>query len=293
MPDAVQSASRIENGQPGASTGIPLFYLGGDPTVQPLLARLRAVHPFHSLSIQTSIVRQLRNPYSLSCIAEHFVKAIRERQPNGPYMLGGWCAHGVLALETAQQLREQGQDVALLILLETINPARLRKQPNWVRRIARWQVKVNLARFEYRHLRSLGKTQALEYAFGWFARQLRGLHTLTRKSLERESSKFIELSGSTPLQVLYAASANYLPRPYDRPVLLLRGRKSVFGFGNDPTLGWGSFLGNQLEICISEGNHYTLYVEPHVQGLVEKMTVRLKNAEQRWSEGQGSVPQIA
>ncbi len=78
------------------------------------------------------MIRKLKNPYSLRCIAEHFAKAIREKRPRGPYMLGGWCAHGVLALETAQILREQGEDVALLVLLETINPERLRKQRRFV-----------------------------------------------------------------------------------------------------------------------------------------------------------------
>lgn len=87
---------RPSRSSPNASRDIPLFYLGGDPTFQRLSQRLSALHTFKSLGIQASIVRRLRNPGSLQCIAEHFVEAIRDRRPQGPYMLGGWCAHGLL-----------------------------------------------------------------------------------------------------------------------------------------------------------------------------------------------------
>jgi thioesterase domain-containing protein len=102
--------------------GIPLFYLGDDPAFEPLARSFGALHPFYSFSIQPSVIHELKNPYSLRCIAEHFAKAIREKRPCGPYMLGGWCAHGVLALETAQILREQGQEAALLVLLGNSKP---------------------------------------------------------------------------------------------------------------------------------------------------------------------------
>lgn len=105
--------------------GIPLFYFGGDPASQRLARSLGAPHRFHHLSIQESVVRSLKNPYYLRCLAEYFAEAIRDKRPQGPYMVGGWGAHGVLALETAQVLREQDQDVALLVLVETINPERI------------------------------------------------------------------------------------------------------------------------------------------------------------------------
>jgi thioesterase domain-containing protein len=86
--------------------------------------------------------------------------------------------------------------------------------------------------------------------------------------------------------VLYAAAANYLPRPYDSPVLLVRGERSVFGFGNDPTLGWGDLLGKHLEIRRTAGNHYTLYVEPNVEGLVQQLATSLKKSEEGWRKKQ-------
>src|ERR1700722_9690940 len=52
-------------------------------------------------------------------MAALYVKEIRRVQPSGPYLLGGYCLGGTIAYEVAQQLRAQGQDVALLALLDT------------------------------------------------------------------------------------------------------------------------------------------------------------------------------
>src|ERR1700730_19331886 len=219
------------------SAGIPLFYLGDDHTFRPLARRLSTEHEFRSLGIELPSIDQVKNPYSLRGIAQHFANRIRERQTRGPYMLGGWCAHGLLALETAQQLREHGQGVALLVLLETINPERLRQQRRWIRGIVRLQADGN---------------------------------RLNRKS------KKIDWSRSTPLEILSAAAANYLPRPYDGPVLLMRGRDSLFGFDSDGRLGWGKTLGQDLEICETRGNRGTTTAEPNVKRLAEKVSAHLK-----------------
>ena len=54
----------------------------------------------------------------LEDIAAHHIKEIRTVQPQGPYYLGGFCFGGMVAFEMAQQLKQQGQQVALLFLLD-------------------------------------------------------------------------------------------------------------------------------------------------------------------------------
>jgi amino acid adenylation domain-containing protein len=48
-----------------------------------------------------------------------YLEEIRTVQPEGPYFLGGYCTGGTIAFEMAQQLQAQGQQVALLALIET------------------------------------------------------------------------------------------------------------------------------------------------------------------------------
>jgi thioesterase domain-containing protein/non-ribosomal peptide synthetase component F len=54
-------------------------------------------------------------------MATLYVKELRRFQPHGPYYLGGYCMGGTVAYEMAQQLRAQGEEVALLALFDTMN----------------------------------------------------------------------------------------------------------------------------------------------------------------------------
>ncbi len=55
-------------------------------------------------------------------LATDYIQAIRTIQPNGSYIIAGECIGGVIAFEVAQQLREQGEAVHL-ILMDTLCPA--------------------------------------------------------------------------------------------------------------------------------------------------------------------------
>jgi acetoacetyl-CoA synthetase len=58
-------------------------------------------------------------PARIEEMARTYIDDIRRVQPQGPYLLGGYCFGGLIALEMAQQLRARGEDVALLTLLDT------------------------------------------------------------------------------------------------------------------------------------------------------------------------------
>ncbi len=261
---------------------VPLFYLGADPTFQPLSQRLRALHPFHSLGIQASLVRTLTDR-SLESIAQHFVAAIRERRPRGPYMLGGWCAHGLLAFEVAQQLRAAGEDVALVMMLETANPVLLHRCSALVRLVRRAQLKMNLLHFEYTYIRGLSHDRARDYISGRirrkFSRVGRGLRGNTTASPDQLATDEKNL-----LTMVYAAADRYVPKPYDGPITLVRSEKNLFGVPDKPPLGWDASLCPNLELCQCDGNHYTMYIEPNVDRLAIKMASYLKDADQRSRE---------
>jgi pimeloyl-ACP methyl ester carboxylesterase len=54
-------------------------------------------------------------------MAAQYIREIQAVQPKGPYYLIGYCMGGTIALEMALQLRAQGQEIALLVLMETYN----------------------------------------------------------------------------------------------------------------------------------------------------------------------------
>jgi amino acid adenylation domain-containing protein len=51
-------------------------------------------------------------------MAAHYVSVLREFLPDGPYMLGGWCYGGYVAMEMARHLKDLGCDVKLLALID-------------------------------------------------------------------------------------------------------------------------------------------------------------------------------
>jgi amino acid adenylation domain-containing protein len=59
---------------------------------------------------------------SVEEVAREFIAELRVVQPRGPYLLGGHCVGGIVALEIAQQLVRDGEEVKMLALLDTIRP---------------------------------------------------------------------------------------------------------------------------------------------------------------------------
>ena len=50
-------------------------------------------------------------------------QAVRDRQPDGPVHLGGYCFGGVLAFEAARQLQREGRKVASLAVIDGLLPS--------------------------------------------------------------------------------------------------------------------------------------------------------------------------
>ena len=60
---------------------------------------------------------------SVADAARDFLSELRTIQPHGPYLLGGFCVGGVIALEMAHQLIEEGEEVSFLTLLDCERPS--------------------------------------------------------------------------------------------------------------------------------------------------------------------------
>jgi thioesterase domain-containing protein/acyl carrier protein len=60
-------------------------------------------------------------------MARECLSEMRTVQPSGPYLLGGYCLQGAVAVEIAQQLRRDGEDVRLLALIDSLRPNAVHK----------------------------------------------------------------------------------------------------------------------------------------------------------------------
>ena len=108
---------------------------------------------------------------NVETMAADYVDEVRGLQPDGPYLLGGECIGGGVAFEMARQLRAQGRQVALLVLMNAFlsGPNRDPRQTYLARQVRRVE-------HHARHLRTLPAGRRLGHV-------ARSLHNLQRRML--------------------------------------------------------------------------------------------------------------
>jgi amino acid adenylation domain-containing protein len=198
-------------------------------------------------------------------MAEYYVNLLREFQPTGPYLLGGWCYGGMIAVEMARLLREQGQEVPLLALLETV------------------AMPPGFGHFRY-YAHRFGCTMKMG-PVRW-ARYVRHKIKYMRDSKLADRMRFKEVSvqggGSAVVQDARLAHLEevynrnlealnkYRTRPFDGRVTLFNASEQDPALIPDPEYGWVG-LAKEIEIHPVPGNHDTMLAEPHVRVLAAKL----------------------
>jgi amino acid adenylation domain-containing protein len=176
-----------------------------------------------------------------------YVQALRERQPGGPYYLGGRCFGGVVAAEVARQLQEEGETIGLLVLLDTNvpNPRRLRyllKQSDVASRpglLIRWPFELVLARANRRRL-AIETGQQLENLSETLAGRMREIDEAHRK-----------------------ANRAYELTPITAPVVWIRAGVPWRGL----RFGWAPFARGDFSCIDAVGDHFSMFEPPHVENL--------------------------
>ncbi|MCP4656947.1 MAG: AMP-binding protein, partial [bacterium] len=96
--------------------------VGGDVVCYGELARrLGPDQPFYGLQVPDREGELFLT--SIEEMAEHYVEALREVEPQGPYRLGGWSMGGLVAYEMARRLAARDQRVERLVLIDSRTPA--------------------------------------------------------------------------------------------------------------------------------------------------------------------------
>ena len=135
----IEGMARVLRGQPRASAFSPLVPLQPEGFKPPLFC----IHPaggtvFCYMNLARSLAPdqpvyglqasglEPNEPVatSLDQMAKEYLAAIRAMRPHGPYHLLGWSFGGLVAQAMARRLREMGETVAVLALLDTLPVAR-------------------------------------------------------------------------------------------------------------------------------------------------------------------------
>jgi amino acid adenylation domain-containing protein len=281
----------------------PFFFLHGDFNGGGFyslnLARyLDEDQPFYILHPHGLDGRQV--PQTIEAMAASHLEVLRSCQPEGPYMLGGFCNGALIALEMSHLLQAQGEKVDLLVL---IHASATNVRFKYLRRLV--STFGPLLRLE------LDKQQDLFMRLTDFFRRMSKLPTLgqftfvlskMRRIPSRIASRLIDrnskrLAGDISSPIDYTASINadrfrrnteiwsryvramrtYIPRPYSSRVSLFWPSEEIIEDSEDPTVGWGR-IAAEVDLHLIPGDHLTC-ITRHSEVLAEHLNTCLREAQ--------------
>ena len=259
--------------QPGDSR-LPLFLVhgaGGNVLLyRDLVRHLGPDQPAYGLQSrgldgQQEILTTIRQ------MASHYLKEVRTIQPRGPYLLGGYCMGGSVALEMAQLLHRSGEHVALLFLLETYNFSKIGEQSLFDR------AHYNLQRLKYHWLNYAllgqnGKSDFMKEKINIaISRKAVWLGTL-ESMLGRRG--FPNSNQARNLADIWRANDNaamtYSPQTYGGKIIQFKAFKE-YAVHSRPEVGWESLARGGLEIHRLPVYPAGMLVEPYVRELAARL----------------------
>jgi len=214
-----------------------------------LLRHLPAEQPVYALQPR-GLARNEELPSSIDAMARDYLEQIRAVQPKGPYSLLGWSLGGTIAHRVASQLQEEGEEVALLALLDSIpKPLGLEHGGEWGEQ----------------HERGLLDTIA---EMG--GRSISGLHEGQLAALNR-------VTANTLKHVIPSIEISTL-RPYRGNVLLfVAGHQHT-----DPSIlatTWAPHVGGRIDTHIVDcGHHEMTHPEP-IAHIGRTLTIQLRHLQ--------------
>jgi thioesterase domain-containing protein/acyl carrier protein len=261
---------------------LPFFCIhgagGGVNAYFRLSIRLGKDYPFYAL--QDPSAQEEPEIISVEETAARYIQEIRQVQPDGPYLLGGHCYGGVIAFEMAQQLQRQGKTVGLLVVIDAILPE-----------TAIQPADDDDAKFLLRMVESIRTNSNIDFSIPF--EELRDLPLNEQFHLVNKKANFIfsnrEVEDFLRYYKLFKAHVqamrDYFPQVYPHSLTLLRAKEAIIHdfespefHTDDPLLGWGKFSSQPIQVIEVPGDHFSMFVEPHIQELARLLRIYIDNA---------------
>jgi glycosyltransferase involved in cell wall biosynthesis/thioesterase domain-containing protein len=214
---------------------------------------------------QPVIGLQLFNPakplamnYSrLEDTAGECVRLIRETQPQGPYAVIGWCAAGVIAFETAQQLVQMGHEISFIGIIDGWAPDYVRRRGGEV-----WLKATDFAsRCKSGYLRARQKSVKclMMKPLKWLRRTAPA--NIKPVSSDPELEMIARFDGEM-WRYLWRLQAAYEPKAFHGRVHIFVSQSRPTGWLADSSLGWRRLATEGVEVVPFEGEHGSIFHEP-------------------------------
>ena len=224
--------------------------------------------------------------YALETMMAEYVRCIRQIQPHGPYLLGGFCSAALPAFEVSRQLEAGGEQVALLALIESPTTAVSSVQLDMplVRRIGDYFSRRKRELAFYREtMRPLRWPERARYSFNLASRKL---HNLSSKwelwGWSRACRFYLRLGLQLPgvIQrklcsgirvVTLEAIRGYQPKMYHGRIDLLVGSDAPAQNCRTDAESWNRLTSGGVTVTLVPGDHDSMFVEPHLSTFAAKL----------------------
>ncbi|HWP43147.1 MAG TPA: thioesterase domain-containing protein, partial [Blastocatellia bacterium] len=215
-------------------------------------------------------------PPTIEEMARHRLASVRAYQPEGPYLVGGFCNGGLVAFELARQLEAEGEQIDLLALVcVSATNTRLGPVRSLIRSIDR--------------LMGKGPEDQLEHFLilrSWLARLkelARGRAASANRSAEPAPEEDDSVRYKRAIRWDITARYNkimdgYVPRRYKGRITLFWPEEEAAEVYDDPTMGWRKVAAGGVEVHKIAGRHLTC-ITRHVGALAERLDACLRRAQ--------------
>ncbi len=222
---------------------------------------------------------------TVEAMAAYYIPAVRQVQPNGPYRLGGFCFGAIVALEMAHQLRDVGEHVAVLVLIDpdpiaTPGGAAEILAERLQRHAERWACLGFKARIGYFGSRAWMVTRSM-------ARAMASWVLFTAWRLGEYPQRFLPARfRDAAFKLLHArAAVRYRMRRWGGRAVLLSADPSGDG-SRDIVAGWQELI-PALEHQVVRCQHGAILVEPHVAQLARHLEQALSAVDRQTEAADG------
>jgi oxalate---CoA ligase len=207
---------------------------------------------------------------SVSGMAAQYIAEMRQVQPKGPYFIGGYSFGGWAAFETARQLREAGEEVALLAILDTHCPTGRPSLP--------LSARFFLAR---QHARSNGRVGAFSSSVGETVVNSVRLDAMSLASRLGVGKGRLEARFRRyPIEAHSVALRRYRPATYAGDATLFHTKPFEPG-ANSHYDGWRKLIRGRLTATPVTGSHFDMMYEPGVATLAQALADSITRAARK------------
>lgn len=209
---------------------------------------------------------------SIEEMATHYVAEIKRVQPNGPYALLGTCFSNSVCFEMAKQLKDSGEEIALLAIIDSaVHDWTFVAPPTFFQKVQRLPGRV--WRFGQRFRSNAG--EAISKMISAKRNKLRDLVDDNLYVLKNKQAKNL-VKMQDKLADLYL---DYDWQRFPGQITLIRSRQLSEDPAYDFHLGqWEELTDRPLVVHVVDGHHETLFDEPEVQHLSRQLGECLQEA---------------